>query len=100
MMSRRSLRTAAFMFAAGFAVVACGGSDTAEDGAAPAPDATEQAADPTTVETAAGDDGATTTASADTPDILRFTSPLVGGGELDAAELSGKPTAFWFWSPT
>lgn len=34
------------------------------------------------------------------PEILRFTSPLVGGGEIDAAALADRPTAFWFWSPT
>jgi hypothetical protein len=40
------------------------------------------------------DDGVTAPAS------LQFTAPLVGGGELDAATLAGKPTLFWFWAPT
>lgn len=34
------------------------------------------------------------------PAALQFTAPLVGGGELDAAALAGKPTVFWFWAPT
>jgi len=93
MTPRRSLRTAAFVLAAGFAVVACGSSDTAEDGAAAAPDTAEQSADESADSPAPAPPG-------DTPEILQFTSPLVGGGEIDAAELSGKPTAFWFWSPT
>jgi ABC-type glycerol-3-phosphate transport system substrate-binding protein len=86
MTSRRILRTAAFVLAAGFAVVACGGSDSADDGSSSSPAATETADAPA--------------ADGDAPEILRFTSPLVGGGELDAATLAGTPTAFWFWSPT
>jgi hypothetical protein len=62
-----------------------------------APDATAQAADQVADE---ADASAAPAASGDAPEILQFTSTLVGGGELDAAELSGKPTAFWFWSPT
>lgn len=34
------------------------------------------------------------------PEILQFTAPLVGGGEIDAATLGGKATVFWFWAPT
>ena len=34
------------------------------------------------------------------PDILSFTAPLVGGGEIDARTLAGKPTVLWFWAPT
>jgi hypothetical protein len=34
------------------------------------------------------------------PASLQFTAPLVGGGEIDAATLAGKPTLFWFWAPT
>jgi hypothetical protein len=37
--------------------------------------------------------------AADVPSILSFVAPLVGGGELDAATLAGKPTVFWFWAP-
>ena len=97
MTSRRFVRTAAFVVASGVAVVACGGS-SAEDTTAAAPGATAQAADQVT-DAPAASDGSSAPAG-DAPEILQFTSPLVGGGELDAAELSGKPTAFWFWSPT
>ncbi len=38
----------------------------------------------------------TPTASAD---LLAFTAPLVGGSQLNAATLAGKPVAFWFWAP-
>jgi hypothetical protein len=34
------------------------------------------------------------------PAALQFSAPLVGGGELDASTLAGKPTVFWFWAPT
>lgn len=101
MTSRRLVRTAAVVVAAGVAVVACGGS-AADDSTATVPQATqqatEQAAEPVTDAPAGSDDNSEP--AGDAPEILRFTSPLVGGGELDAAELSGKPTAFWFWSPT
>jgi hypothetical protein len=89
MTSRRYVRTAAFVVAAGFAVVACG-STAAEDSTA--------AATVAPAATVGSDDSPAPTG--DGPEILQFTSPLVGGGELDAAELSGTPTAFWFWSPT
>ena len=92
MTSRRFVRTAAFVVAAGFAVVACG-SSAAEDSTAAA---TVAPAAPAA--TVGSDDSPAPTG--DAPEILQFTSPLVGGGELDAAELSGTPTAFWFWSPT
>ncbi|MEI7617711.1 MAG: hypothetical protein WCK14_03745 [Actinomycetota bacterium] len=31
--------------------------------------------------------------------LLAFTSPIVGGGQIDAASFIGKPVAFWFWAP-
>ena len=45
---------------------------------------------------------ATTDTSLDTavPEALRFTAPLVGGGEFDGATAAGRPVAFWFWAPT
>ena len=92
MSSRRPPRIAALSLVVGLAIAACGGSDAAGDDAAAVPEPAEQVAAP-------GSDGSSEPAD-DTPEILRFTSPLVGGGELDAASLSGKPTAFWFWSPT
>ena len=60
---------------------------TTPDAAAdPAPDAAAEpapATDPVTV-----------------PAALQFSAPLVGGGEIDAVSLAGKPTVFWFWAPT
>ena len=34
------------------------------------------------------------------PEALRFTAPLVGGGEFDGPTAAGRPAAFWFWAPT
>ena len=34
------------------------------------------------------------------PEALRFTAPLVGGGEFDGSAAAGRPVAFWFWAPT
>ena len=34
------------------------------------------------------------------PEVLRFSAPIVGGGELDGSTLAGRPVAFWFWAPT
>ena len=31
---------------------------------------------------------------------LAFSAPVVGGGELNARSLAGRPVAFWFWAPT
>ena len=70
----------------------------ADDEAAPAP-ATAPA-------TAGGDPGSEepdtneAPAPVEAPEALRFTAPLVGGGELDVATLADKPTVFWFWAPT
>ena len=101
MTPRRLLRTAAFAAAAGLVAVACGGSDSAVDTAA-GPAATEApaatSADEATGADTAGTDGSESSSTA--PELLQFSAPLVGGGELDAAALADKPTAFWFWSPT
>ena len=42
---------------------------------------------------------AVTAATAADSDVLAFTAPLVGGGELDASTLAGETAVFWFWSP-
>ena len=34
------------------------------------------------------------------PEALRFSAPLVGGGEFDGSAVAGRPVAFWFWAPT
>ena len=96
-------------------VAACSGGST-NDGTAATPEPAAETSPPT--DTPATDTPATDTPAADTPaadapatepaagDVvaapasLQFTAPLVGGGELDAATLAGKPTLFWFWAPT
>ena len=105
MTTRRPLRIAALAAAVGLTLAACGGSDSADDTAAPPADTAAEAApqsdgsDETTDDS--GDSGEADAGATDAaPALLQFTAPLVGGGELDAAELSSKPTAFWFWSPT
>jgi hypothetical protein len=54
--------------------------------------------EPAASDTAPADDVAGDVVTA--PASLQFTAPLVGGGEIDAATLAGKPTLFWFWAPT
>ena len=48
----------------------------------------------------ASDDAITAGNAAAAPSVLQFSAPLVGGGDLDATTLAGKPTVFWFWAPT
>jgi hypothetical protein len=86
-------------------ITACSGGSTNDGTASTAEPATGvpvtdvPVAEPAAAEPAAGD-----TPPADdvvaAPAALQFTAPLVGGGELDAATLAGKPTLFWFWAPT
>ncbi|MCG5436765.1 TlpA family protein disulfide reductase [Micromonospora foliorum] len=38
-------------------------------------------------------------ASAQVPDVLRFTGTTLGGAAFDAAQLAGKPVVLWFWAP-
>ena len=87
MPSRSFARPVAGTLVAGLLAVSCGGgsgdtttSPDTNSGATTAAPATPQVAD--------------------APEILQFTSALVGGGQLDASTLAGKPTAFWFWAPT
>jgi hypothetical protein len=97
---RRTLRHAAFVVAAGFAIVACGASDGGSGASTPEA-ASDASSAPAPTDAAGGGDGVSDPVSPSTaPEILQFTGSLVGGGVLDAAELSGQPTAFWFWSPT
>ena len=53
---------------------------------------------------AAADRGSSTDASIGAEgagrEVLRFSAPIVGGGELDGSTLAGRPAAFWFWAPT
>jgi peroxiredoxin len=73
--------------------------------APPTPVATELAVDvlvPPAVEPSVV---GTTSAPPDTiapkliPDALKFSAPLIGGGEIDLATLAGPPVVLWFWAP-
>ena len=73
--------------------------------ATPAPDGTPAdtapSGDPTTEPMpTTGTDAETTAPDVVVPEALRFTAPLVGGGEFDGASYAGTPTVFWFWAPT
>ncbi|MEL6892897.1 MAG: hypothetical protein AAFP84_14965 [Actinomycetota bacterium] len=101
-------RLVGWLAPAAVALAACGAGSSDTDDAAAQPRVTESEsapasdAEPTTDAPAA--DASTEAdepdAAVEAPDILRFSSALVGGGELDAASTAGTPTAFWFWSPT
>jgi hypothetical protein len=100
MMNGRSFRLAAFACVAGLVGVACGGTSSGDDASAPASAAdTVPAATSTPVVDSAPADAASDS-GAMVPSLLQFTAPLIGGGEIVGDELAGKPTAFWFWSPT
>ena len=43
----------------------------------------------------AGPDGSAPAGS----DLLAFTAPAIGGGEVDASIHQGRPTLLWFWAP-
>lgn len=108
-----STRWTAGLIALGLSLAACGTAATSDDSSTPAAPVT--AAEPVTEEPAAGALEAETVATPDAagdsdaeassqpvtvvPAALQFSAPLVGGGELNAAELAGKPTALWFWAP-
>jgi len=32
-------------------------------------------------------------------ELLMFTAPAIGGGQVDAAVFQGRPTLLWFWAP-
>lgn len=96
MVTPRSLRIAAFACAAGLAGAACGGASGGDVSSAPAPVAGPAPSDTEASASAPAD----TDAGAVVPASLQFTAPLIGGGEIVGDELAGKPTAFWFWSPT
>ena len=75
-------------------IAACSSGSTDDGTAAKAEPATGVPAG----DTALADDVARDVVTA--PASLQFTAPLVGGGDIDAATLAGKPTLFWFWAPT
>jgi hypothetical protein len=52
----------------------------------------------TTTSTKAADAGRSE-ASGGTVDLLSFTAPAIGGGQVDGSTFQGRPTLLWFWSP-
>ncbi len=54
---------------------------------------------PSTANQTTGDASAATGPAA-VPELLQFSTPLVGGGEFAGADYAGRATAFWFWAPT
>jgi len=75
------------------------GPDATDPPAATAPPATAAGAAPapTDAPTDAADDDAGVVV--EVPDALRFTAPLVGGGEIELGTLAGRPVLLWFWAP-
>jgi hypothetical protein len=79
-------------------VAACGGG--ADDEAAPAvAETTATTAVSATQATATPESDAGAGVVGDVPDALRFTAPLVGGGDIEMAALAGRPVLLWFWAP-
>jgi len=91
----RSKRLVPALTAATMLFTACGGSSSS-DSAATEP-AQAPAAEP--APETDGDPALETDDANAVPGVLQFSAPLVGGGEIDAASLAGKPTVFWFWAP-
>ena len=96
----KSTRVLGAITAGSLLLTACSGGSATDS-------ATEIAAEPATevpaaeaTGDAAGDDAISDSDTAAAPAALQFSAPLVGGGELDATTLAGKPTVFWFWAPT
>jgi len=68
------------------------------------PDTSEQTQTDVPSSSVAADDGAdqsidTVAPATEVPEALRFSAPLIGGGEIDMAALAGRPVLLWFWSP-
>ena len=111
----KSTRVLGAIAAGSLLLTACSGgsaTDSATENET-APPATEVAVEPATEvpaaevpaaevtgDAAAGDDAISDSDASAAPAALQFSAPLVGGGELDATTLAGKPTVFWFWAPT
>jgi hypothetical protein len=102
------------------ALAGCGGANQADDTSTSQSPASENTASestasestvvgaptsgsPTTVASDGGSPGTDSPepmAPTEVPDILRFTAPVIGGGDLDVGQTyAGDPVAFWFWAP-
>ena len=90
------------------ALAACGSNTTAStsgDAATTVVAAASDTAGKAPTSSVGGDVGTTGpagagTATADVPEALQFSAPLIGGGEIDLREYAGRTVALWFWAPT
>lgn len=103
---------------AGLALAACGSDDVGAPtdtfpvaAATPAPSTSEPPDappdDPVPATTAprppdpspGTDGGGSAVVPAEVPAVLRFSAPLVGGGDIELSTLAGRPVLLWFWAP-
>lgn len=90
------LRRLAPVLAAAVLVTACGsGSDEA---ASTTSTTTPQTA-PSSPAPGGDGSGVVTADPLDAPEALQFSSPLVGGGDIELTTLAGRPVLLWFWAP-
>lgn len=95
-MTRTRLLTGAI--ALGLTAAACAGpanDDAGDTLAVASPSPTAPAAEPV-ADSAVPD---RTAGDVVVPAALQFSAPLVGGGEIDLAELGDRPVLLWFWAP-
>jgi hypothetical protein len=87
MYDRRMARSAPLALLAGLLLVgaACSDGGSSDGGGVPS---------------TGGQAAPATSPSVGVPDIVNFTAPAVGGGEVDVAALAARPLAIWFWAPT
>jgi hypothetical protein len=89
---------AVLVLALAVAAAACASSEPAPAAAGQGPDLANPSEVP--VASATGPAGVTSAEPPTrVPEILRFETPLVGGGTLYGSELAGSPVALWFWAP-
>lgn len=87
------LRRLAPLLTAGLVLAACGsGSDEPASGSG-------TTAPATSLTTPASDPADSAVVPSDAPEALQFSSPLVGGGDIELTTLAGRPVLLWFWAP-
>ncbi len=76
-------------------LTACGGNDSdvasPVDAIAPVPTAAPAPSQTDAAQTAG--------TPANVPEALKFSAPLVGGGDIELSTLAGRPVLLWFWAP-
>ena len=87
------MRRLAPLLTAGLVLAACGsGSDEPEA-------VTSTTAPEASASSTVAPDGGSAVVPADAPEALQFSSPLVGGGDIELTTLAGRPVLLWFWAP-